>query len=258
MVMAIRPKSVIEERYIRRNTAEPFYLSVSKGLVAGHSHIHKFGANFDIDSTTDPESIWSAGGLYPWSSLTTAQTIYALSTSGSDNDELEIQGLDSNYNLLTETITMTGTSAVTTTNQFLRIFRVIYNHNSSNVGTVTLRTGSATGTIVAQIEPGYSQTLMAIYTIPAGYTGYLLNISSSVNKNEDVQITMHQRKINESFKILHLTELYQRTYSFKFEVPLKLEEKTDIDLRASEVETNNTRVTGTFDLLLVKESDTGY
>ncbi len=44
---------------------------------------------------------------------------------------------------------MTGTSAVTTTNQFLRIFRVIYNHNSSNVGTVTLRTGSATGTIVA-------------------------------------------------------------------------------------------------------------
>ena len=54
-----RPKAVIEERYIRRNTAEPFYLSVSKELVAGHERIHKFGANFQIDSNTDPETIWT-------------------------------------------------------------------------------------------------------------------------------------------------------------------------------------------------------
>jgi hypothetical protein len=34
-------------------------------------------------------------------------------------------------------------------------------------------------------------------------------------------------------------------------VPLKFAEKTDIDFVAAEAETNNTRVTGTFEILLV-------
>jgi len=257
MVMA-QPRGVIEERYIRRNTAEPFYLSVSKGLVAGHSFIHKYGANFQIDGNTDPETIWTGGGLYPWSALTTAQTLYAISTDAADTSTLEIQGLDADCNPIIETVTMTGLTAVTTTNTFFRVFRMIYNHTAENAGIITVRVGSGVGTVVAQIDPGYSQTLMAVYTIPAGHTGYLLQLGASVNKNEDVQISMFQRQDGESFKILHLSEIYQNTYSMNFPHPIRLNEKTDIELRASEVETNNTRVTGTFDLLLVKDSDTGY
>jgi len=253
-----RPKAVIEERYIRRNTAEPFYLSVSKELVAGHERIHKFGANFQIDSNTDPESIWTGGGLYPWASLNTAQVLYAISTSTSDTEEITIEGLDTNYNKITEVITLNGTTAVTTTNQFKRVYRMIYNHTAENVGTITLRTGSGTGTVVSQIDIGYSQTLMAIYTVPAGYTAYLLQLGASVNKNEDVQIAMYQREFNQAFKILHLTELYEGTYSMNFPLPIKIEQKTDLEIRASEVETNGTRVTATFDLLLVKEDSTGY
>ena len=254
----VQPKGVIEERYIRRNTAEPFYLSVSKDLVAGHESIHKFGANFQIDGNTDPETIWTGGGLYPWSALNTAQVLYAISTSTSDTNEMTIEGLDSDYNKITEVITLNGTTAVSTTNQFKRVYRMIYNHTAENVGTITLRTGSGTGTVVAQIDIGYSQTLMAIYTIPAGYTGYILQLGASVNKNEDVQIAMYQREFNQAFKIFHLSELYQESYSMNFPIPIKFEQKTDLEIRASEVETNGTRVTATFDLLLVKEDSTGY
>ena len=253
-----QPKGVIEERYIRRNTAEPFYLSVSKDLVAGHEVLHKFGANFDIDVNTDPETIWSGGGLYPWSALNTAQVLYAISTSTSDTDEMTIEGLDSDYNKITETVTVNGTTAVVTTNEFKRVYRMIYNHTADNAGTITLRTGSGTGTVVSQIDIGYSQTLMALYTVPAGYTAYLLQLGASVNKNKDVQIKMYQRELNRSFKILHLTEMFENTYSMNFPLPIKIEEKTDLEIRASEAETNNTRVTATFDLLLVKESNTGY
>jgi len=254
----VQPKGVIEERYIRRNTAEPFYLSVSKELVAGHESIHKFGANFQIDSNTDPETIWTGGGLYPWSALNTAQVLYAISTSTLDTEKITIEGLDSDYNKITETITLNGTTAVSTTNQFKRVYRMIYNHTVENAGIVTLRTGSGTGTVVAQIDIGYSQTLMAVYTIPAGYTAYILQLGASVNKNEDVQIAMYKREFNQAFKIFHLSELYQENYSMNFPIPIKFEQKTDLEIRASEVETNGTRVTATFDLLLVKEDSTGY
>lgn len=254
----VQPKGVIEERYIRRNTAEPFYLSVSKGLVAGHESLHKFGANFQVNATTDPESIWTAGGLYPWASLNTEQTLYVISTSASDTNTVLLEGLDSNYNKIIEKITMTGLTAVTTTNQFKRIYRMQYEGTVPNVGTVTARTTSETGTVVAQIDIGYSQTLMSIYTVPAGCTGYLLALDASVDKGEQVQLNMSKRELNQSFKILHLTELFENTYHFDFPIPLKLSEKTDIDVRAAEVGTNNTRITSTFDLLLVKESNTGY
>jgi hypothetical protein len=101
-------------------------LAIAKGEVHGYSVVHKFGANFDIDNNSEPETVWTGGGLYPWSSLATAQTLYVLSESSEDTGILEIQGLDENYNLQTEELTLTGTTAVTTVNTFLRVYRMIY------------------------------------------------------------------------------------------------------------------------------------
>ena len=50
-------------------TSEPFELQVARGQIPGHSVVHKFGANFDIDNNSEPETVWTAGGLYPWSAL---------------------------------------------------------------------------------------------------------------------------------------------------------------------------------------------
>lgn len=230
-------------------TPNDFYLEVAKGNVAGHSFIHKFGANFDIDTTTDPETIWSAGGLYPWSSLSSAQTLYVLSTDAGDTMDVEIQGLDSNYTLQTETVTLTGTTAVTTTNTFLRVFRM--SADADNAGDITARITSASGTVVAQIDAGYAQTLMAVYTVPAGKTAYLTALDTTVQKNKDAQIRLFQRPTGEAFRIAHMAETFESSYRYDFTIPLKFPEKTDLEVRASEVETNGTRVTANFDLLLV-------
>jgi hypothetical protein len=228
-------------------------LGVAKGQFDDVTSVHKFGANFDIDNTSEPETVWTAGGLYPWSSLATAQTLYCLSDSASDTSTLTIQGLDSDYNLLTETVTLTGTTAVTTTNQFIRVFRMSYNGGASNVGTVTARVTSGSGTIVAQIDEEFSETLMCVYTIPAGYTGYLLCGDASVQKNKDVQIKFFVRQFGQSFKIAHMAEVFERTYRYDFPIPMKLPEKTDLEVRADNVESNNTRLTANFDLILDKD-----
>lgn len=230
----------------------PFYLSVAKGDVPGYSSIHKFGANFDIDPSSDPESVWTGGGLYPWDSLDSAETLYIKSDDSADTSTIEIQGLDSNWSAITETVSMTGTTAVTTTNTFRRVYRMAYNHGDPNVGTITAHVTSATGTVVAHIEGGYGQTLMCIYTVPAGYTGYMLNLDASLNKNEDGNLRVFQRPFGGAFKVAHMAEIYESIYRFDFAIPLKFEEKTDIDFRMAEVETNDTRCTANFDMLLVE------
>lgn len=232
-------------------TSEPFELQVARGQIPGHSVVHKFGANFDIDNNSEPETVWTAGGLYPWSALSTAQTLWLQSDDNTDEENVEIQGLDADYNLLTETVTLTSEGAVDTQNKFLRVYRMIY--FGTNAGVITARAAADDGTIVAQIDEGFAQTLMAIYTVPAGYSAYILCGDFSVQKNKDAQLRFYQRPFGAAFRIAHMSETFEGTYRYDFPVPLRMPEKTDLDIRADNVETNNTRVTSNFTMYLVKE-----
>lgn len=211
-----------------------------------YSSVHKFGQNTGLAAT--PETIWSPGGLYPWSALTSAQPLYVLSTSGSDTGSLEIQGLDANYSPLNETIIMTGTTAVTTSNAFLRVFRCIY-RGSTNLGTITLRTVSASGTIVAQVDVEEAQTLMAVYTIPAGFLGYLKAWTAGVGKNDDASLKLYARPFDQVFQIQDQIKVYQSTFTQTFTVPIFLNQKTDIDVRATTTAANSS-CNVSFDLIL--------
>ena len=235
-------------RNIAVATPNDFYLEVAKGNIVGHSAVHKFGANFDVSTGTTPETIWSAGGLYPWSVFPIAQTLYILSTSASDTMGVVVEGLDENYQPQTETVTLTGTTAVTTTNTFVRVFRMAT--DVLNVGDITARVTSASGTVVAQIDTGYGQTLMAIYTVPAGQTAYMTALDTTVQKNKDAQIRLFQRPTNQDFRIAHMAETFESSYRYDFAPPLRFPEKTDLEIRASEADTNNTRVIANFDLVL--------
>jgi len=227
------------------------YLDVARGAISNSQIVHKFGANFDIDQATDPESVWTGGGLYPWASLSSAQTIYCISTSGSDTAVLSIEGLDANYNELSESVTLSGTSAVTTTNAFLRVFRMTY-EDGANAGDITARTVSASGAIVAQINTGYAQTLMAVYTIPAGFTGYLVALDATIDGTKTCQVLMYHRLFGKPFRIAHIAES-DGHYRYEFVAPLTVPEKTDIDIRVAEVSGNDARVTANFDLVLIRD-----
>ena len=227
------------------------YLDIARDAISNSKIIHKFGANFDIDQASDPETVWSGGELYPWSAFATAQTLYCLSTSASDTAVLTIQGLDSNYDEQTEAVTLTGTSAVTTTNTFIRVFRMTY-EDGVNAGDITVRTVSATGTVVAQINTGLSQTLMAVYTVPAGHTAYMVSLDVSIDSNKNAQLIMYHRNFNKPFRVAHIAGATGH-YRYDFHAPLRVTEKTDIDIRIDRVSGNDTRVTANFDLVLIKD-----
>jgi hypothetical protein len=94
----------------------PYYLQVSRGLVAGHKRVFKFGYNGDIDDSI--EDIWDVGGVYAYQS--SAVTMTATSGGGATDNgvEVTIQGLDASYNELSEVVTLAGSGTATTSGTF--------------------------------------------------------------------------------------------------------------------------------------------
>ncbi len=69
-----------------------FGTEVARGSYPGYSINTKFGRNGEIDTTTDPEDIWIAGGDYTGFDATTAEDIQVLSSSANDAGTLVTSG----------------------------------------------------------------------------------------------------------------------------------------------------------------------
>lgn len=229
-------------------------LNISRGLVKGASFVHKFGYNPDIDTTTDPETVWSHGGLYPWSALDgAAQTLYVKSASASDTMAVTFYGHDNDGVEISDTITLTGTTAVASTKAFKRIYRAFVVGSVANVGEITWHTVSGSGSVVCNIAAEEGQTLMSLYSIPAGKTGYLYCGDCSINSGKEVTIKFYVRYPGSPFRIAHVVELAGINYRYDFPFPPVLPAGTDIEVRVDNANDNNCRVAANFDILLIDQ-----
>jgi len=236
---------------IGQHNTRHIYLDIARGVRPDAYLVHKFGRNADIDTDTVPESVWSGGGLYPWSEFDSTQTLYCQSSSADDDSTLTIEGLDDNFARQTETVTLDGTTTVSTSNTFRRVFRMVYNGGTANVGTITAKTTSGSGTTVAQIDAGLAQTTMAVYTIPANHTGYLISGDITINAFRDIQLQFFVREFGSPFRIAHMAET-RGTYRYDFNAPMAIPEKSDIDVRVTDVSLSNSRATANFDLCIIR------
>jgi hypothetical protein len=230
---------------------EEFYLQLARGHIANHSFNHKFGAVPAMSINTSG-TVWDVNNtVYPWSAWDTAGTVLVSAVNASDNGKLlVIQGLDANYIFQEETIVLSSAVSVAGTKTFKRLNRGFIADGSTNVGDVTVTKDNTT---VLRITATKGQTLMAVYTIPANKTGYLMQGVCSIQKGGDATGNMFIRYANQSsFRIGHSFEVQGEggAYNYVFSVPIPLPEKSDIDVRAS-VRSNNSRVTAAFDIVLV-------
>ena len=226
-------------------------LGVAKGQFDDITHIHKFGAVPAMSQNTTG-TIWDVNDTtYPWSAFDTAGTLSIPAVNASDNGKsIVLVGLDNDYLELTETVTVSSSGATTTTQSFKRIFRAyVTNGSITNVGDIVVQKG---GTTVATIKAGKAQTLMAVYTVPAGKTGYLLKGVATCQAGADATGDMFVRYFGQdSFRVGHTFEVSGTggEYLYDFGVPVKIPAKSDIDVRCS-VRSNNARVTAAFDIIL--------
>lgn len=215
---------------------------IAGGKAAGWSHINKFGYSDNIGTLS---TIWDGSNIYTYSSSAGAVTATS-SSSDDDGAVVEIQGLDANYNLTTYDLTLGSTGA-----NLIRVFRVKVKTpatgETANVGAISINIG---GALRAKILAGNGQTLMAVYTVPAGKTAYLANITMSVDKNVDAIFKLMTREIDDGgFQIKGQFGTFGTPIDHQYPVPLKFTEKTDIEVRADAGSTAGGGAT--FDLILV-------
>ena len=236
----------------RFGKTEPFNLQVARGQVENHKHILKFGFNPDVNGTE--ETIWDVGGVYAYPSGAVAMT--ATTTAGvpsTDNGvKIIIQGLDSDYNEVSEEVTLAGAGTATTTQTFIRVFRAYVSGSQAPTANVNIANG---GTTYARVSLNENQTLMAVWTVPAGYTAYLLRKSISLgtaNTNQYITARLLAREYGGVFRVQEKLSL-QRSFDEDLPIPISFPEKTDIEVRAVSSGSNNS-VAATLHIIYIKNS----
>lgn len=219
--------------------------------------IHKFGSNPEVKqsglSVSSPETIWDGSNEYTFPS-DDGEVMEIVSTSGSDTQDVVVQGLDENFIDKTWTGTLTGSTAVNI-GTWTRIFRAYNDGDANFVGDITInQVGGSTDYL--KILDGNNQTLMAIYTIPADKVGYLTRYSLSA-QNEQSSSSIHftaQIRTREFGKVFRVREIVSFGTSHDTErvlqFPTKLQPKTDIIFNVVNSDGNNGSVNADFDIAL--------
>jgi len=229
----------------------PYFLQVSRGLVDGHKRIFKFGYNGEIQNVE--ETIWDVGGLYAYPSSAVTMTATSSAGASDENVEVTIQGLDTNYAELSETVTLNASGTATTTGSFLRVYRAFVSGSSASSGNISITNSSTT---YAYVSIADQQTLMALWTVPAGYTAYLFQIDTTaftIQNNKVATIRMLTREVNGVFRTQNKFDLFAGSYHQDITCPQPIPEKTDIEFRAIADSSNaDLRVSSTFDIIYIE------
>jgi hypothetical protein len=163
-----------------------YLLEVARENITGASLVHKFGYNTSVG--TGGELVADLGGspIFP----TTACS--ALLSSASDGDtasgtgvaKVVVIGLDNNWDVLQETVSLDGGIAQFTSGSFLRIYRMYGDTlgtaalpGATNIGAITAIIG---GSNIAQISADKGQTLMCWWASPKDTTAYITKTYASV------------------------------------------------------------------------------
>jgi len=211
-------------------------------------NVQKFGYNGAVGSSAY-ETIWDGGGVYAYAG--TPGTAAVTSDDTDDNTgTVQVFGLDDSYNLVDETLTIGGGAGSQT---FSRVFRAVLktaNTGNSNVGTLTVTVDS---TAVAKILPTYGQTLMAVYTVPAGYTGYMIQLDIGSSKDLENEIVLRTKDIANG-NVWNTKSFISTRGGFTektFKLPLVINEKTDIEVFAKASATSS--VSAGFEMIVEKQ-----
>lgn len=184
-----------------------FLLQVALGKVPGYSLIHKFGNNESVGTSIVPIC---NGGNYQ--TPTGTITLAAISSDTNDTaagtgaQQITLVYLDTNFDEQTATIEMNGTTETTgTVTGVKRLYRVYVSRSgtyatqaaASQNGTITVRVAGAGATwatiptLATSFGPG--QSLIGAYTVPAGYTAFILSQIFSIESNKAVSLYFFKR-----------------------------------------------------------------
>jgi hypothetical protein len=249
------------------NKTEEFRLQVARGQIRGHQIRHIFGYNPDVDQVAE-ETVWTAGGLYTHASTPTIMTVSSTSASdtsaGTGARQIYLLGINGTGGEVSETVTLNGQTAVNTVHQYTEIQSSLVTSvgsGGSNAGNISIGTGTVTGGVPAVIYghmlAGENGSLMGHYTVPIGYTGYLMAGSISAGSTQAGKTITGRLKYRDPTGIIHTSAIVsfsEGKVPFDFDYPIRLEAESCISATVKST-SDNEQVSCYFQLLLIKNQE---
>jgi hypothetical protein len=253
----------INESMTKWNKTEEFYLQVARGQIRNHHIVHIFGYNPDVDSNTE-ETVWTAGGLYSHVASPVIMTVSSSSASdtsaGVGARTVYILGINSTGGEVSEIVTLNGQTAVNTTHTYTEIQScqvMSVGSTGHNVGNISIGTGTISSGVPANIYGHIlateNKSLIGHYTVPSGYTGYLISGSmSSGTESGNAYVTGRLKVRTNGITYTSAIVTFNNGQTrFDFTYPVAISADSCIQATA-ETTANNEQISCYFQLLLIK------
>ena len=207
-----------------RNLYEHDYLAIAKGESNDYSARNIFGYNALVGTSYIP--LWENNTVYTYPTQPLTMTV---TSNVADNGvQVRIIGLDGDYNVITEVVTLAV--SVATTQQFFRINDVV-TISGNAVNDITISNGGIT---YAKVRGGDGKNQASIYTVPAGHSLYLVRIDAfcATAAQNNRQIFFRNLACLPSGVKLRVAETsFLETMNIQRQVPFRYNEKTDIEFQ---------------------------
>jgi hypothetical protein len=259
----ITSSGVVQDSITRNGRSEPFELQVSRGQITGHAVELISGISGGVG--TSYTTVWSQNTVYAYLSAASVMKVSSSSANdaaaGTGARTVLIEGLDANYNQISETVTLNGQTSVNTVNSYLRVLHLAVltaGSGEAAAGTIYAGTGVVTTGVPAVVYGVYTTgngATAAIWTVPAGYTAYIVSYASGYSNatataNGTVSLCVRPfGSVFDTISQLRVSNGVQGWIAFQY--PILVAEKFDIEIRATS-SAASAGVTAEFQLVYVK------
>lgn len=240
-----KPPPVIDQAY-----------EVFTGRLSKYSFSNQFAKSSTITGTES--EIWNVGGIETL--LTSAEIIQLSSTNANDTSAgtgartLLIEGLDNNYDLQSETVTLNGLATVNTVNSYLRVHKL----TCTSAGSTRINQGqinavsSVTGATHARINALFGRSEKTQFTCPRNHIMPVTDVKAGVERNDEAEWRFYLRPFGEIFTLRDGFKIFQNTIVYSLRIPFPIPARGDISLRAVNTGAGSTIMTFEYKFYLIQ------
>ena len=224
--------------YTNLNPSGNAGFDIARLNIAEAAPVNLFGYNAVVG--TDYETIWNFGAKYPINATEGTLSVVS-SASGDSSKRVLIQGVDGEFEAVSQVVTLDATNATTpvvTTQQFMRVNQVIM-LDGENAGNITITRGASTLGYIA-IGEGISQACQ--YTVPKGYSLYLFRITlNSATANGNKYIRFRNVTQDKNGRVLRVARATSATSQVQYDrqIPFRINECTYFEFEAQSSSSEN-------------------
>ena len=238
-----------------------FFFQAAAGTMPGVSSYIINGFDSAMGNVLKP--IWPNDSQYNY--LTDYEPLSVVSDNvndvynGSGARLVRILGLDRQFELQMEDVTLRGTTPVVTQGEYFRILEAAVIKAGTVNGAAGLITiaGQSSLLLLGSISGAFNKMTNGVFTVPAHTNGYLYNYHFSMGAPKETALgirTSTPTAENNNWVVPLIDFMYGGDITIELQTPIFLSEKTDVELVAYTVADSTTYITGMAELVLIDEA----